>query len=96
MKLIAATVAGALLLAASFALLAFASESTGVFAIAGATGIVIAVALLGLTLLAWHWRSSRGYVSTSAVEPSTFYDDLAAAFDETTDGYDDGTMTVAR
>ena len=96
MRLFAATLAGLLLLGASFGMLAWANEPTEVVAIAGGTGLVIAGALLGLTFLAWRWRGSAAYVSTAVSDPA-FYDELAAAFDDTTEGYDDGqAMRLAR
>lgn len=94
MRLLAATIAGALLFGASFALLVWANEPTDATAVAGGTGVVLAGALLGLTFLAWRWRGSRAFVSTAISDPS-FYDDLATAFDETTEGYGDEPMRAA-
>jgi hypothetical protein len=88
MRILAAIVAGAALFAASFVLLLVANEPTDAAAIAGATGLVVAGALLGLTLLAWRWRAQpRAYVA-SAVDTASFYEEVAAALDSTTEGYD--------
>ena len=92
MRLRTATLAGLLLFAASFGLLAWANEPTDAPAIAGGTGIVIAGALLGLTFLAARWRDADGggYVST-VVDQAGFYEELAA-FDPTRDdapGFED-------
>jgi hypothetical protein len=95
MRLLAATIAGALLFAASFGLLEWADEPTDATAIAGGTGVVLAGALLGLTFLAWRWRSSRAYVNTAISDPA-FYDELAAAFDQSTEGYGDEPMRAAQ
>lgn len=96
MRLFAATIAGLLLFAASFGLLAWANEATDAAAVAGGTGMVLSGALLGLTGLAWRWRTARVYVATSIATDPAFYDELASAFDATTEGYGDGAMTVAR
>jgi hypothetical protein len=67
----AATGASLVLVAVSFGLAWAADEPTDVAAIAGATGLVIAGSLLGLTLLAWRWnRSRRAYVRTLVDEAS--------------------------
>jgi protein-S-isoprenylcysteine O-methyltransferase Ste14 len=88
MRILAATIAGTALLAVSFVLLLVANEPTDAAAIAGGTGVVVAGALFGLTLLAWRWRAApRAYVTTS-VDTAGFYDDLASALDESTEGYD--------
>ncbi len=78
MRLRTATIAGTLLLAASFVLLWAADEAVDPAAVAGGTGIVIAGALLGLTFLAWRWRVAEvGYVRT-VVDTAGFYEELAA------------------
>jgi hypothetical protein len=96
MRLFAATLAGTLLFGASFGMLAWANEPTDAAAVAGGTGIVIAGALLGLTFLAWRWRGSVAYVASPVSDPA-FYDELASAFDDTTEGYgDDQPLRAAR
>jgi hypothetical protein len=88
MRIFAATCSGALLFAASFALLVYANEPTDGTAVAGGTGIVLSGALFGLTFLAWRWRDAPRAYSTTIVDDPGFYDELAATFDGT-DSYDD-------
>jgi hypothetical protein len=91
MRLRTATIAGLVLLAGSFGLLAWANEPTDVPAIAGGTGMVIAGALLGLTFLAARWRAEQGGYVATVVDDVGFYEELAA-FDATPaddPGFDD-------
>lgn len=84
----AALAAGLLLCALSAALLWAADEAVDAAAIAGAVGLVLAGALLGLSLLSWRW-SARGasYVDVEmgvrredvAVRDTVAADDDAAA-----------------
>lgn len=78
MKLRTATIAGSLLLAASFVLLWGADEAVDATAVAGGTGMVIAGALLGLTFLAWRWQAAQGGYVQTVVDTTGFYEELAA------------------
>jgi hypothetical protein len=51
--------------------------------------MVVAGALLGLTLLAWRWRNAPRAYERTQVDQAGFYEELAAAFDDATDGYGD-------
>lgn len=86
MNLSAATIASLLLCAASGCLLWWADEPTDAAAVAAGTGMVVAGALLGLTLLAWRWRRGGApYVATAVGVPVQV--DAAMAFDPTTEVY---------
>lgn len=66
MNLRAAISASTVLVVLSLGLLWAAREPTDATAIAGATGLVVAGSLMGLTLLAWRWsRTQREYVRTA-------------------------------
>ena len=78
MKLRTATIAGSLLLAASFVLLWAADEAVDAAAVMGGTGIVVAGALLGLTFLAWRWQAAQGGYVKTVVDSAGFYEELAA------------------
>lgn len=85
MKIGTATVVGTLLLGASILLLWVADSPLDVAAIAGGIGVVIAGALIGLTVLAAHWRSGlASYTRTSMDEDSraALYADIAAELAE--------------
>lgn len=97
MRLLAATLAAALIVGLSSSLLWWADEARDAAAVAGATGLVLAGALLGLTLFAWRWRSGTRAYADTRVDTAGFYEELASAFDETTEGYDDSpAMRAAR
>ncbi|MCB0878004.1 MAG: hypothetical protein KDC46_03375 [Thermoleophilia bacterium] len=81
MNLRAATLAGLLLAIVSLGLLAIAGSATGVAALAGGIGLVVATSLLGLTVLARRWDRQRGsaYVRTVMDQDQEAADDGSAA-----------------
>ena len=68
MQLRAAALVGLVLLSGSTALLWSADDALDGAAIAGATGLVLAGALLGLTMLAWRWRNGSTRYSLTMMD----------------------------
>lgn len=89
MKLARAVVIGLVLLVASSVLVVFGDQASDAVVIAGAVGIVVAAALLGLTALAARWREGAVRYTSTIVDVDTVDSDvidlgrpIAAPFDD--------------